>query len=154
MRENKILIFDMDNTLNLFYDVEGWLDDLHNSNIRPYVICEPKVDIENLNIICDRLRQNGWRIVITSWLAKDSTKEYDNQVRKAKIEWLEKVNFKYDEIHLVKYGTTKANCTRKYKGIQILVDDNEKVRQGFENGFNRFAINANENYLDELKRLF
>lgn len=147
---NKTLVFDMDGTLNLFYNVDGWLENLQNSNPRPYLICEPKVDIDLLNTICDRLRDKGWKVVITSWLSKNSTLDFDNEVRKAKIEWLKKVNFKYDEIHLVKYGTTKANCTRKYQGVQILVDDNEKVRKGFENGVNRFSINANQNYLNDL----
>ena len=61
--------------------------------------------------------------------------------------WLNKYNFPFDEIHLVKYGTTKANCTRKLGGFQILVDDNEKVRNGWTLGD---TINANENILKKL----
>ena len=69
---------------------------------------------------------------------------------KAKKEWLEKYNFPYDEIHCVKYGTTKANCTRKIGGFQILVDDNEEVRKGWNLGD---TINAKENILKEIEKL-
>ena len=80
----------------------------------------------------------------------NSTKEYDALVRQAKREWLEKYNFPFDEIHLVAYGTTKANCTRKNGGFQILVDDNEKVRNGWTLGN---TINANENIIEKLAEL-
>jgi hypothetical protein len=87
---------------------------------------------------------------VTSWLSKESTKDYDREVRKAKREWLEKYNFPFDEIHLVKYGTTKANCTRALGGYQVLVDDNEAVRKGWTLGH---TINANNNIIEELLSL-
>jgi hypothetical protein len=83
-------------------------------------------------------------------LAKGSSKRYDALVREAKLEWLDKMNFPYDEIHLVKYGTTKANCTRHHGGFQILIDDNDKVRNGWTLGR---TIDANNNILDELASL-
>ena len=96
------------------------------------------------------LKNDGWRIAVTSWLAKDSSPEYDAKVRQAKKNWLNRYDFPYDEIHLVKYGTTKADCTRKHGGIQILVDDNEKVRNGWHLGD---TINANENIIPILSSL-
>lgn len=146
----KTLVFDMDGTLADFYGVENWLNDLHNSNPRPYEVAEPLYDMEDLNFIISLLKAMGWRIVVTSWLAKGSTKEYNEMVRKAKKDWLEKYNFPFDEIHLVKYGTTKANCTRKSGGYQVLVDDNETVRKGWHLGD---TINANENILKALTDL-
>ena len=100
--------------------------------------------------ILNLLKLQGWEIVITSWLAKGSTKEFDELTRVAKREWLEQFNFPFDEIHLVKYGTTKANCTRKKGGYQVLVDDNEQVRKGWHLGD---TINANENIIEELLKL-
>lgn len=147
---DKILVFDMDNTINKFYDVEGWLDDLHNEDIRPYVICKPKYDMVVLNEILLALKKMGWKIVVTTWLAKDSTEEYDNKVRKAKVEWLKKYNFPYDEIHMIKYGVTKANSTRRLGGYQILIDDNDSIRNGWTLGD---TINANENILKALTEL-
>ena len=145
------VVFDMDGTIANFYGVETWVEDLGNENIRPYVNCEPLVDIDTLNIICDLFRAIGYKIIVTTWLAKNSTVEYKKAVRNAKLEWLDRVGFKYDEIHLVQYGTTKANCTRQYKVPQILVDDNEKVRNGWTLGA---TINANENILENLLTLF
>lgn len=143
----KILVFDMDGTIADFYGVNGWLDYLKESNPTPYIIAEPLYDMVVLTSVLNILKAKGWKIVVTSWLAKDSTKDFDKEVRQAKREWLEEYNFPFDEIHLVKYGTTKANCTRKLGGYQILVDDNEQVRKGWNLGA---TINANENILDKL----
>jgi hypothetical protein len=150
IRMNKTLVFDMDGTLANFYGVDGWLNDLHNENTRPYDVAEPLYNMEILNAILDVLRLQGWKIAVTTWLAKGATKAYDDAVRKAKIEWLAKYGFQYDEIHLVKYGTTKANCTRKNGGFQILVDDNEQIRKGWTLGN---TIDANKNIIDELLKL-
>ena len=147
---NKAIVFDMDGTIADFYGVDGWLDDLHNENTRPYDLAKPLYNMEVLNAILDLLRLQGWKIIITSWLAKGSTKAFDDMVRASKLQWLQKYNFSYDEIHLVRYGTTKANCTRKNGGVQILVDDNEKIRKGWHLGA---TIDANKNIIDELINL-
>lgn len=147
---NKTLVFDMDGTIADLYGVKGWLDDLINENPRPYEIAMPLYDMLTLNDILKTLKADGWQIVVTTWLSKGSTAEYDKKVRKAKLDWLKANNFPYDEIHLVKYGTTKANCTRKKGGYQILIDDNEKIRQGWTLGD---TMNANENILPLLAQL-
>ena len=144
---NKTLVFDMDGTIADLYGVENWLNDLRAENPRPYAIAKPLYDMEILNMLLNIFKSLGWHIVVTTWLAKGSTKDYDRLVREAKLAWLEKYNFPYDEIHLVKYGTTKANCTRKIGGFQILVDDNEQVRCGWHLGD---TINANENIIERL----
>ena len=147
---SKTLVFDMDGTIADFYGVDGWLEDLQNENTRPYDIAKPLYNMEVLNAILDLLRAQGWTIAITTWLAKGSTKAFDDMVRTSKIAWLQKYNFSYDEIHLVRYGTTKANCTRKNGGVQILIDDNEKIRKGWHLGS---TIDANKNIIDELINL-
>jgi hypothetical protein len=123
------------------------LEDLRSENPRPYEVAKPMYNMDTLASVLGLLRLQGWRIAIVSWLAKESTREYDELVRKAKREWLTKYQFPCDEIHLVKYGTTKANCTRKLGGYQVLVDDNEQVRNGWHLGD---TINANENILEKL----
>ena len=147
---NKILVFDMDGTIADLYGVENWLTDLRNENPKPYVQAKPFYNPHILNTILEDLKKQGWKIIVTTWLSKGSTKEYDRLVREAKLAWLEKYNFPYDEIHLVKYGTTKANCTRHHGGFQILIDDNEKVRNGWSLGD---TINANNDIIKELKKI-
>lgn len=150
MTETKVIVFDMDGTIADLYGVNGWLDMLNAENPMPYEIARPMYDMVELAEILNELKKIGYIIAVTTWLAMGSTREYDRQIRLAKLAWLEKYNFPYDEIHLVKYGTTKANCTRKLGGYQILVDDNEKVRNGWNLGT---TINANENIIEQLRML-
>ena len=145
--ENRTIVFDMDGTIADFYGVKGWLDYLKAEDTTPYEIAKPLYDMVTLVNLLMTLKADGWKVVVTTWLAKGGTKEYNDRTRKSKLEWLEKYNFPYDEIHLVKYGTTKANCTRKIGGFQVLVDDNEKVRKGWNLGH---TINENENILEKL----
>ena len=99
---NKTLVFDMDGTLNNFYGVKGWLEDLENERTRPYEICDTLWDMKTLKETLINLKEKGWKIAVTTWLAKNATTEYDNAVRKAKLEWLNKYEFPYDELHMVK----------------------------------------------------
>lgn len=146
----KTLVFDMDGTIANLYGVEGWLEMLRAEDATPYKVAEPMYDMDSLAELLKLLKEIGWTIAVTSWLAMGATKAYDEKVRQVKREWLERYNFPFDEIHLVKYGTTKANCTRKNGGFQILVDDNEKVRNGWNLGG---TINANENIMEKLADL-
>ena len=148
--ERKVLVFDMDGTLADLYAVDNWLEELRSYNPRPYQVALPKCDMELLANILEFLRTKGWIIAITSWLSMETTPEYDELVREAKLEWLEKYKFPYDVAHIVKYGTTKANCTRKLGGYQILVDDNAKIRRGWRLGD---TIDANGDIINEITKL-
>jgi phosphoglycolate phosphatase-like HAD superfamily hydrolase len=146
----KTLVFDMDGTLADTYNVNGWLKMLRAEDPTPYIKAKPLYDMVLLTAILWVLKNDGWRIAVTSWLAKESSPEYDAEVKQAKIDWLRRYDFPYDEIHLVKYGTTKANCTRKLGGFQILIDDNENVRKGWTLGD---TIDANQNIIPFLSNL-
>lgn len=146
----KMLVFDMDGTIADLYNVENWLADLVAEKTRPYEIAEPMYNMIELNNILNMLKNDGWKIAVTTWTAKNGTKEYNKTVGYAKIAWLKKYNFPYDEIHVVKYGTTKANCTRTKADYQILIDDNAKVRAGWTLGA---TIDANNNIIAELEKL-
>lgn len=150
MAENKVLVFDMDGTIADLYAVENWLELLRADDPKPYIEARPIYEMAVLNTLLNQLKINGWQIVVTSWLSMNSTQAYKEAVRQAKREWLDRFEFPYDEIHLVAYGTTKANCTRQKKGFQVLVDDNEQVRKGWHLGA---TINANENIINELIKL-
>ena len=146
----KMLVFDMDGTIADLYGVDGWLNDLRTENTRPYEVAEPLYNMTELAEVLNILRENGWTVAITTWLAKDGSKEYNKATTYAKKNWLAKHNFPYDEIHCVKYGTTKANCTRNKADFQILIDDNKKVRDGWTLGT---TVNAKFDILPFLKAL-
>ena len=78
---------DMDGSLNFFYQVDGWLNDLQNFNPRPYIEAQPKYSPDILNPILRKLKQNGYKIGIISWLSKESNNDYDKKVIKAKKNW-------------------------------------------------------------------
>ena len=82
----KTLVFDMDGTIANFYGVEGWLEDLRAYSVRPYVEAKPIYDVDTLNTILEILKALGWRIVVTSWLSKESTADFDAETRRAKRE--------------------------------------------------------------------
>ena len=149
----KMICFDMDGTIADLYGVNDWLEKLRAFDPTPYVEAEPMWDMNELAEVLMALQSVGTEIRIVTWLSKESNKEYDNAVRLAKREWLEKCGFPFDNFHGVAYGTTKANCVRKYlnEGEAILIDDNAKVREGWHLGE---TINPTEiNIVEYLKGL-
>lgn len=124
----KAIYFDMDGTIANLYGVNGWLDMIINRDATPYKVAEPMVRMNVLARVLNNLTKKGYTIGIVSWLAKNSTEEYDEMVRKAKIEWL-KTHLKsvdFAEIHIVPYGTPKETVVQNPNGI--LFDDEEPNR--------------------------
>lgn len=146
----KAIVFDMDGTLVNLYSVSEWLEKLRSYDATPYSAAKPIYDAKELVPLIAELKDRGFRIIVTSWLSKGSTKEYDAAVRKAKKEWLAEYGFPYNEIHLVKYGTPKMKCSRGKAKYQILVDDDAEVRSKWTLGA---TIDANENIIPMLKAI-
>lgn len=130
----KMICFDMDGTIADLYAVPNWLAKLRAEDTSPYAEAAPMWDMTKLRDILLQLIAKGWEIRVISWLSKDSTEEYKEAVRQAKREWLIRYDFPADKVHLVAYGTTKADCVRRITEAAILVDDNEKVRNGWHLG--------------------
>ena len=122
------IFFDMDGTIADLYGVENWLDYLIASNALPYEIAKPLIKLNTLARILNRLQKQGYKIGVISWLAKNSNETYDEQVTRAKKEWLKKhlTSVTFDEIHIVKYGTPKQTFAKTEN--DILFDDEEKNR--------------------------
>ena len=150
----KMICFDMDGTIANLYGVQGWLEMLENENPKPYEIAEPMWDMVELAQTLRMLQIKGYEVRVITWLAKDSTEGYKEKTRQAKLEWLERYGFPYNKFHGIAYGTTKANCIRKYLDLNeqaILIDDNDKIRQGWNWGE---TINpTTENIVEILKAL-
>lgn len=139
----KEINFDMDGTLANFYGVEGWLEDLINSNARPYAIARPLFNFSALARQIHRLQKLGYKVNIISWLSKSGTEDFNAEVTEVKREWLAKhlPSVEFDNIVIVKYGTPKSTC-----GNGVLFDDEEPNRTEWGEG----AYNV-ENILETLR---
>ena len=141
----KKIYFDMDGTIANLYGVDGWLNYLINKETTPYRIAKPMINFSHLARLLNKLQRNGYTIGIISWTAKNSTKEYNERIAQVKREWLAKhlPSVRFDEIHIVEYGTPKSTC-----GNGILFDDEEQNRIEW----NGTAYNVN-NILEVLRNL-
>lgn len=124
----RTIYFDMDGTIADLYAVEDWLEKLTAEDATPYAEAAPLLRLCTLARLLNRLQRDGYRIGIVSWLAKYGSDEYNKRVIKAKREWL-RVHLKsvrFDEVHIVKYGTPKHKIVKDKNGI--LFDDEEGNR--------------------------
>ena len=125
------ICFDMDGTIANLYGVEGWLDNLIAEDVRPY---REAAVLLNMNVLARRLnklQRAGHEIVVISWLSKCGSENYDKAVTETKKAWLKKHlgSVKFDEINIVKYGTSKAQFAKSEN--DILFDDEKQNRDGW-----------------------
>lgn len=150
-KTSKALIFDMDGTIADLYNVEGWLEKLRAEDASPYRDAKPMYNMDTLGVILDIFRGLGYRIMVVSWGSMNATREYNREVKRAKLDWLNHHGFPYDEVHVIKYGTPKQNFIKD--DISILIDDNDEVRASFlksTRGQERQAIDAKRNIIEQL----
>ena len=117
--------FDMDGTIADLYGVEGWLEMLIAHDATPYAVAKPLVNLAVLARLMNKAQRNGFEICVVTALAKDSTADYDERVKTAKIKWLAKhlKSVQFDEIRFVPYWFTKNDVN---EGNDILFDDEER----------------------------
>lgn len=145
----KAIYFDMDGTIADLYGVEGWLSDLTNFNVRPYLEAAALVNLSQLARRLNRLQRCGYVIGIVSWSSMDATAEYDHAVTMAKLRWLTKhmPSVNWDEIHITPYGVPKSTAVNHPMGI--LFDDNSNVREEWKG--TAFDVNDILQILKELE---
>lgn len=141
----KTINFDMDGTIVNFYSVDNWLNDLINSNTRPYDIAKPLINMNVLARMLNKLKKQGYIVNIISWLSKNGTNDFNKKVTESKKKWLKKhlKSVEFDNIFIVPYGTPKNLFA---KGI--LFDDEEQNRMTWGEG--AYDIN---NIIEILKKL-
>ena len=131
MKMTTTIFFDMDGTIADLYGVNNWLDYLLASDTLPYEVAKPLVKLNSLARILNRLQRNGYKIGIISWLSKSGSDEYNNAVAEVKKDWLRKhlASVKFDEIHIVNYGTPKQMFAKT--ADDILFDDEKPNRDNW-----------------------
>ena len=119
----KAIYFDMDGTIANFYDVPNWLECLERSDVRPYEVAAPLVDMHKLASRLNYLRARGYHIGIVSWTSKFGTNEFNEATKLAKLEWLHKHlgSVVWDEIKIIPYGFPKSKAVQYPEGL--LFDD-------------------------------
>ena len=127
----KAINFDMDGTLCDFYGVENWLEYLINRDATPYAVAKPLLNLSALARKLNALQREGYEINIISWLAKNSTEEFDKIVTETKKKWLKKhlPSVNWNKITIVAYGIDKSTL-----GKGILFDDEEPNRKMWGEG--------------------
>ena len=127
----KAINFDMDGTLCDFYGVENWLEYLINRDATPYAVAKPLLNLSALARKLNALQRAGYEINIISWLAKNSTEEFDEIVTETKKKWLKKhlPSVNWNKITIVAYGIDKSTL-----GNGILFDDEEPNRKMWGEG--------------------
>lgn len=141
------IFFDMDGTIANLYGVENWLPMLIAEDTKPYTMAKPIVNMNSLARVLNRLQAQGHKIGIISWTSKGGSKKYNDAVAKAKKAWLNKhlASVKFDEIHIVAYGTPKATFANTNA---ILFDDEEPNRKAWTG--TAYNVNA---IIDTLKKI-
>ena len=139
----RAVYFDMDGTIADLYGVEGWLDSLMKGRSKPYREAKPLVNMRVLGKELNRLKKEGYVVGVVSWLAKNSTCEYDELVTRTKLNWLKRHigAVEWNEVHIVKYGTNKRETVNHPNGI--LFDDEEGNRMEWNKG-NGMAFDVND----------
>lgn len=142
------ICFDMDGTIANLYGTTDWLDKIIAHDATPYRTATTLVNMNSLARVLNNLQRKGYEIGIISWLAKNSTTDYDKEVIKAKKDWLNKHlnSVKFNFIEIVDYGTDK-NIVRKTKN-DILFDDEKPNRDNW----NGTAYDVT-NIIETLKKL-
>ena len=75
--------FDMDGTIADLYGVQNWLDYLIAKDALPYEVAKPLVRLSALARVLNNLQRKGFKVGVISWLAKNSTADYDEAVTEA-----------------------------------------------------------------------
>lgn len=128
------IVFDMDGTIADLYNQKDWLEKVRMEDPSPYLDAKPLCNMQKVIPLLHELKKLGFGIVITSWGSLTSSEKFLVETQKAKKDWLDKIGFPYDELNVVHYGTPKEEVTKHLGGIQILVDDDSKVRKSWNLG--------------------
>ena len=133
MTRTPVICFDMDGTLNSFYGVPNWLDCLIANDPAPYRVAKPALRMDKLARQLNVLQRKGAKLVVISWLSKNSNESFDNAVTEEKLRWLKKhlSSVAWDEIFIVPYGTNKATCCGVDNDCFVLFDDEEQNRKAW-----------------------
>ena len=141
----KVLCFDMDGTIADLYAVENWLDSLRAFSARPYAEAEPMMNFSAFARQLNTAQRKGAKLVIISWASKCCDPVFYADIAMAKRNWLAEhlPSVHWDAIHIVPYGTNKAEVCGVDGEDFFLFDDEERNRNEWEK-FDGLAFNPSD----------
>ena len=145
MTTTPIFCFDMDGTIADLYAVENWLDSLRSFSARPYAEAAPMMNFSALARQLNAAQRKGAKLVIISWASKCCDPIFHADICMAKRNWLAEhlPSVHWDEIHIVPYGTNKAEVCGVNGNNFFLFDDEERNRTEWEE-LNGLAFNPSD----------
>jgi hypothetical protein len=146
-----IILFDLDGTLGNLYGRKDWLEKLTNEE-PIYEELEPLVDMEELNIIANKLITVGIQFGVITWLSNGASETYELITSMEKYRWCKKHIPFITEFECQPYGTPKQ--TNYHNRKCILIDDNAEVREDFETPHRRKTFDANDDIIAFLTNLY
>lgn len=149
----KKIFFDMDGTVYDLYNLPNWLEMLRNEEDGAFALGNPKVNLQDLAVVCQALQMQGWQIGVITWLPMNATQEYQIRAAREKKNWIAQ-NMPYvTEFYAQAYGVPKQIAPVHQAKTMILVDDNADVRKTWETKKQRKTIDANLDIIAELAKL-
>jgi len=124
--------FDMDGTLYDLYSLEDWLEGIVNGVKGYYTNGATLVNMWKLSRVCRRLQKKGIKVNIITWTQNTENGNAIELAKKEKLTWLRKKMPYADTINILPYGTPKSEYMED-NVRNILFDDNDKVREEWEN---------------------
>lgn len=121
------IYFDMDGTIADLYSNPDWLSKLRAHNPEPYTTARPLINLSLLARYIHKLQKQGIQVGIISWLSKETTEAYNQEVTKAKLDWLRRhlPSVTFDSIAIIPYGQPKWEPIPK-DCLNILFDDERR----------------------------
>ena len=145
------ILLDLDGTLANLYGRKDWLEKLREE--KPiYEELEPLVDMEELNLIAEKLIAVGVEFCVVTWLSMGASEIYELITSMEKYRWCKKHIPFITEFECQPYGTPKQTNYRNTKCI--LIDDNVEIRESFETKHRRKTFDANEDICAFLTNLY
>lgn len=146
---SKTIYFDMDGTLYDLYGCAHWLEKLEKEDIEVYLCGAALCNLSSLARTINKMKKDGYKFGIISWLSKNGNKKYNEKVIAAKQKWLKNhlPSVEWDEINIIEYGKSKKENCSDCNGW--IIDDDERVR----NNWGIRAISP-QNIIKKLKLIY
>lgn len=144
------IYFDFDGTVVDLYGMSDWKEKLENEERGLFISCQPLVDMDLLNALCNALKIYHYEFIGITWLPKNASRKYEIDCEEEKKAWAEQHFTALDKVKCLSYGVAKRHGAKK--GKSYLIDDNAEVLAQWETPIERTAIHA-DNMIEFLLEL-